>query len=427
MFHNTVIINISMQTQLTAQIFILFILKIIIAFVVIIITINLGKKFLARLKKKSRAEFFAKQKYILLEIVPPKNLQKTPQAMELFLGSLHQTGGDSKGFFSKYTNGSCRPWFSLEIISIDGAVKFFIWSRANFLDMIETQLYSQYPDVEIIDRTGNDYATDIKWDPQNYQYWGCNFVKTAVSHLPIKTYVSHGMVGGGKEESKVDPITPVIELLGSLKKNEQVWIQILVRAHTKEMIKPGTRSELVDWKYAAGLDLIKRMKRDVKIDKDKPVNPALLQLTKAEKEAAEAIENNISKLPFDCGVRAVYVAKKEVFRPSMIAGINGSFRQYGSPNLNGFKTVGAPSGPKFKWMDRSGEKLLAKKKKIVGEYQHRAMFIEEYVPYGGKITPFVMTTEELATVFHLPGNVSRTPTLSRVQAKKVEPPANLPI
>ncbi len=416
-----------MQSQFTAEVFVLVFLKIAIAFVVILFVLGFGKKFLARLKKKSRAEFFAKQKYILLEITPPKDLQKTPQAMELFLGSLYQAGGDASGFFLKYTNGACRPWFSLEIISIDGHVRFFIWSRATFLDMIETQLYSQYPDVEIVDRTGNDYTTDVKWDPENYQYWGCNFVKTAVSHLPIKTYVSHGLVGGGKEESKVDPITPVIELLGSLKKGEQVWFQILVRAHTKEMIKPGTKKEMVDWKHAAGLDLIKRMKRDVKMDKDKPVNPALLQLTKAEKEAAEAIENSISKLPFDCGVRAVYVAKKDVFRSSMIAGINGSFRQYGSPNLNGFKTVNAPKATKFKWQDRGEVKLMAQKKKILGEYQHRSYFIPEYIPYGARLAHFVMTTEELATVFHLPGNVSRTPTLSRVQAKKVEPPSNLPI
>ena len=416
-----------MQPQLTAEVFVLVFLKIAIAFIVLLFVVGFGKKFLEKLKRKSRAEFFAKQKYILLEITPPKNLQKTPQAMELFLGSLYQTGGDVSGMISKYTNGSCRPWFSLEIVSIDGFVRFFIWSRANFLEMIETQLYSQYPDVEIIDRTGNDYATDIKWDPANYQYWGCNFVKTSASHLPIKTYVSHGLVGGGKEESKVDPITPMIELLGSLKKNEQIWFQILVRAHTKELIKPGTRNELVDWKHEAALDLNKRMKRDVKIDKDKPINPALLQLTKAEKEAAEAIENNISKLPFDCGVRAVYIAKQDVFRPSMIAGINGAFRQYGSPNLNGFKTVGVPKATRFKWMDKDGKKLESQKKKIVGEYQHRSFFIPEYIPYGARLKHFVMTTEELATIFHLPGNVARTPTMSRVQAKKVEPPANLPI
>lgn len=416
-----------MQTNLTAEMFVLLFLKVIIALFVLWLTINLGIKFLHRLRKKSRAEFFAKQKYTLLEIIPPKNLQKTPQAMELFLGSLCQTGGDASGIIGKYTKGSCRPWFSLEIVSVDGAVKFFIWTRANFLDMIETQLYSQYPDVEIVDRTGNDYSLDIQWDPANYQYWGCNFIKTSVSHLPIKTYTSHGLVGGGKEESKVDPITPVIELLGSLKKNEQIWIQILVRAHTKEMIKPGTRSELVDWKYGAQQDLIKRTKRDLKMDKDKPVNPALLQLTKAEKEAVEAIENNLSKVPFDCGIRAVYIAKNDVFRPSMIAGINGSFRQYGSPTLNGFKTVRATNPPKYKWMDGSGKKLIAKKKKAIGEYQHRSYFIKDYIPFGGHTDYFIMTTEELATIFHLPGNVSRTPTLSRVQAKKVEPPANLPI
>lgn len=416
-----------MQTQLTQAVFILIFLKIVLAVIFVLIAAYFLRNFLEILRKKSRAEFFAKQKYILLEVIPPKEMKKTPEAMELFLGALHQTGGDVSGKLEKYYKGSVRPWFSLEIVSIDGFVKFFIWSRANFIEMIETQLYSQYPDIEIDNVTDSDYATKVKWNPESYQYWGCNFIKTGPSHLPIKTYVAHGLNGGEAEKNKVDPITPVIELLGSLKKDEQIWIQILIRAHVKDKIKPGTKNELVDWKYEANQDLIKRTKRDLKMDPTKPVNPALLQLTKAEKEAIEAIENSISKLPFDCGVRAVYLAKKEVFRQSMIAGINGSFRQYGSPNLNGFKTTGAPTPTKYKWQDKKGEKLLAQKKKIFGEYQHRASFIPEYIPYAGKLKPFVMTTEELATIFHFPGSVATTPTLSRVQAKKVEPPANLPV
>jgi hypothetical protein len=50
-----------------------------------------------------------------------------------------------------------------------------------------------------------------------------------------------------------------------------------------------------------------------------------------------------------------------------------------------------------------------------------------YKNYGGD-KPFILTTEELATVFHFPsGLVSQTPTLKRVGSKKSEAPSNLPV
>jgi hypothetical protein len=42
-------------------------------------------------------------------------------------------------------------------------------------------------------------------------------------------------------------------------------------------------------------------------------------------------------------------------------------------------------------------------------------------------TPFVLNTEELATIYHFPGRVAETPTFGRIEAKKGEPPSNLPI
>jgi hypothetical protein len=39
----------------------------------------------------------------------------------------------------------------------------------------------------------------------------------------------------------------------------------------------------------------------------------------------------------------------------------------------------------------------------------------------------ILNTEELATIFHFPGQVAGTPTLERVPSKKAEAPSNLPI
>ena len=88
-----------------------------------------------------RSEFIAAQKYILLEIKPPRNLVKTPLAMEAFLSSINLTGGEAT-WFARF-KGGIRPSWSLEIASFEGQVHFYIWGRAGFRRVIESQLYAQ--------------------------------------------------------------------------------------------------------------------------------------------------------------------------------------------------------------------------------------------------------------------------------------------
>lgn len=404
---------------------VLFAFKVLYLLLSIVVPIFIIKTFWKSWVAYVRADFFAKQKYSVLELRIPKGITKSPLAMEIFITSLFQPGGEGD-IVTKYWSGSVRSWFSLELVSIDGGVRFFLWTKEKFKDMIETQLYSQFPDIEIADVTDKDYARAVPYDPANFEYWGCEFIKSNPSHVPIKTYTDYKLNEDPKEEFKIDPITPVIEFLGSLRKGEQAWIQICIRAHSKDEKKPGTWFEKVDWKHAANEDLKKRMKRDVKIDKDKPLNPNTMSLSTWEKDAVNAIERNLSKIPFDCGIRAMYIAKTPAFRSTTIAGLSGSFRQYGAQNLNSFKTSKVP-GSKYPWQDMGGKKAAKAKKGLLEKYKARAFFYSEFIPTGYKDKPFVMTTEELATIYHFPGDVSKTPTLSRITAKKAEAPANLPI
>jgi len=94
--------------------------------------------------------------------------------------------------------------------------------------------------------------------------------------------------------------------------------------------------------------------------------------------------------------------------------------------LNGFAPQNGTAFD-YPWQDFTGAKLMKKKEKMMFLYRNRSFFYPEFYPGGYEYTPFVMTTEELATIYHFPGDVSRTPTLSRITAKRAEPPANLPI
>ncbi len=372
--------------------------------------------------KYVRAVFFASQKYVVLELKIPKGIAKSPLAMELFMTSLFQTGGEGTPF-DKFWLGKTRPWFSLEIASIEGQVRFFIWTREAFKGLVESQLYGQFPDIEM--NTVEDYSSKINFNWADHQMWACDFKKGQASHLPIKTYINYGLDKDPKEEVKIDPITSIIEFLGSVGRGEQIWMQIVIRAHKKELTKPGTWFEKVDWTDAAKKDVDKIMKRDKKA-KDGEVNFADFSMTKGEREKVEAIEKNVSKLAFDCGIRAIYVARKDSFKPAMIPGLTGSLRQYNAPNLNGFAPANGTAYD-YPWQDFTGVRTMKKKEKMMFLYRNRSFFYPEFFPDGYEYEAFVMTTEELATIYHFPGDVSRTPNLSRISAKRAEAPSNLPI
>jgi hypothetical protein len=429
--------------------------------VLLALPIYLGKKTLKAWLKYVRGMFFAKQKYKLLEFRIPKGLARSPLAMELFLNALFQPQGEGN-WHDIYVKGSTRNWFSLEIVSIEGKVRFFIWTKESFVDLIKTQVYGQFPNTEIIDvdATGEgDYAKKIPYDPSVYKYWCGEFRKRAAGHFPIRTYVDYGLDKNPKEEFKVDPITPLLEYMGSLGRGEQAWLQIGLRAPKKDVAKdvaPDKRKEkklawyqsqeMVDWTDAAKEEMKKLSKRDVKLDKEKAANPADTKMTPQEQEKLEAIERSTSKLAFEVSIRAVYLAPKDLFQPAHSAAFGGTFKQYNTMHLNGFE-VKNPS-VKYPWQDKTGARVDADKQEIFTQYQHRAFFYKEFLPIKGigewktanmvtlenpfpeetfNFKPFIMNIEELATIYHFPGDIASTPTLTRVEAKKGEAPANLPV
>ncbi len=391
-----------------------------------------------------RALFFAKQNYILLEIKVPKDVFKSPRATEFFIAGLYQTVGE-KNWFEKYWEGKVRAWFSLEIVSIEGAIHFYVWTRKSFQNTIEANLYSQYPGIEIHEVP--DYTLPVSYDPEKVTLWASEFELTKVDAFPIKTYIDYGMDKDPKEEYKIDPLTPLIEFLGGLGKGHQVWIQILVRSHKpeeKDTSKTWANAKI--WKTLRPKDIWDRWeKKDVRwkesakeeIDKiiagakgekgpDGKIIPGTgRQLTEVERDTVTAISRSVSKTGFDAGIRAVYVASKDVFSPSNLGGIIGGITHFNS-HLNGFRpTRGSDerySNVFLVWKKRSEKKRNGEKQEMLDAYKRRAYFHRPY-----QRPHFILNTEELATLYHFPGGVSTTPTLPRIESRKAEAPSNIPV
>ncbi|MBA3733051.1 hypothetical protein H0W91_01610 [Patescibacteria group bacterium] len=369
--------------------------------------------------------FFASQTYVLLEVKLPREIFKSPQAAEFFIAGLSQGFGEGN-WYEKYWKGGVRPWFSLEIVSIDGGVHFFIWTRKGFKNAIEANIYSQYPGIEIYEVP--DYALPMTYDPEVNAIWASEFDLTKPDSYPIKTYIDYELEKNPKEEYKIDPMTPLIEFLGGLGKGNQVGMQILVRSHKAEDKDPTT-GKMVDkrWKDSAQEEItkiIKGTKGEVGED-GKPIPGTNRQLTDVERETINALNRSTSKAGFDVGIRVVYVAPKEVFSPANIGGIIGGLTHFNS-SLNGFKPARG-STEKYghfllAWKTRSEKTRNAEKRYLLDAYKRRAYFHKPY-----KSPHFVLNTEELATLYHFPGIVSATPTFSRIESRKSEAPANLPI
>lgn len=380
--------------------------------------ILLGAVFIKVWLNYIRTDFMTSQKYFLVEIKLPREIDRTPLAMETFLHGLWQK--PASHYIEGYWLGKVQPWFSLEMVSIGGNVRFFIWGMEKYRNIVEAQLYAQYPDVEVYET--QDYTETVVHDLKRYFMWATYFKLTEKDVYPIKTYVDYGLgKDNTEEEVKVDPLTTVLEYLGSLQSHEQVWIQILIQGHIKRGLIQGHLFPVKDWTDEAKKE-IATIRREAGFGQQGIFG----MLTKGQDTKIQGIERSIDKHAFDTLIRCVYITTKADIgpEPSSIPGLIGVWRQYSSNYLNGFK-LGKFSDFDYPWMDFRRIRRTMIERKMLRAYKLRSGFQIPYKNYRCK--PFILTTEELATIYHFPGRVARTPTLSRIESRRSEAPPNLPI
>lgn len=371
-------------------------------------------------------KFDLSQGRVTLEIRLPQDVFKSPEAMELVLTQLHQTASPDN-HWQTYWDGKKPPTYSLELVSRGGDVRFYMnVPKKKFKNLAETQLYAQYPGIEVHE-LDIDYTAEIPWDRSRFSYFSLHLGLKKADAYPIKTYLEFGLDRMPKEEEKIDPISGMLETLGSIGPGEYAWIQILITANRKTTFKEGALSESPDWTGEARAEIKKIIENankrvGVKVDPEKGVFLNTMSLSGAETETIKAIERSLGKNAFDTAIRAMYIAKNEAFNPGeRIGALITGWRNYDDLNRNAI-------GPRWRtdvdwpwWQDPSGHKREHMKEAELGEYKRRA-----YTAYTSADTPKVMTTEELATIFHFPGKVAGTPTLARIPSKRAEAPSNLP-
>lgn len=371
-----------------------------------------------------RAKVYTVWESVLLEIRLPQEVKRSPSAMEAFLDNLHFKPGLGT-FYTRWWQGGVATWYSLEIISFGGEVHFYIWCPTkSWRKYVEASLYAFYPDIELVEAP--DYARRFKFDLEQYQIYGVNYKFTKPDVYPIKSYVEYGLdKPPQREEEKTDPLASVIEHLASIGPGEQIWIQILFQMHTSLGAKPGTYgTENWDIKAAA--------KKEVEKIRKKPEAPTVLAdntivygVSAKQMKSIELIERTMfSKNHFDVGIRGMYIAEREHWDKANKDGLKAIFRPFTADLYNTIRHIGDQGIAKFDFavQDFMGVRERSETYKLYDAYRKRSWFLPPYT-----FKRMVLSSEELATIFHIPSHYVKTPGLPRIPSARKEAPPNLPV
>ncbi len=361
-----------------------------------------------------------------LRINLPQEVLKSPEAMEFVISQIHNTANPDN-LMQTYLQGKRPLNFSFELVSIGGDVRFYAnLPTSKTKAAFEANMYAQYPGVEIVEEPV-DYAAEIGLD-SDWEWFSCHMRKKKDEVFPIKTYIDFGLDKLPKEEEKVDPMTPMLEVLGGVGPSERLYIQYICTPFRPSSFSNGQLmfGEGSGWDKGVTAALNKIMNRDPDTRQaiDSGNSEEVARLTQGERDAVAAMERNAGKYAYNVGIRWVYASRPGHFAGDRINPIIRSFSQYDI--ISDIRNqIGVAWRTDIDYKDLipgSYKKIEALKVQELKEYKLR-----KYFNKGGADGMKIFTAEELATMFHIPGQVAFTPTLSRVPSTRSEAPNNLPV
>lgn len=332
---------------------------------------------------------------VLLMLEIPKTNDKKELAAEQLFASLHGILRDKNELKN---SGGVQEHLSFEIVSTAGQIRFFVWVPKVLQSFVEGQIYSQYPAVQIY-KMNEDYVDGRKKYPIIYS---TEIGLTDPAALPIKTF----------DNFEVDPLAGITGTLAKLNpsRSEELWIQILTRPIPDDwhktttdkwinQVKSGKKFFLpnlgIDWQWLIGI-----FSALFQPPAGGSNSETTIELSERDKTRLAKAEEKATKLGYEVKIRLAYLGPSDVDAKLNMQALVGTFKQYNSTNLNGFKMIGGSFNP----IDLDAYKL------------------RQFTDHG-----FILNISELASVYHLPHTSVETPNIVWANSKTAEPPAQLPI
>lgn len=315
-----------------------------------------------------------------------KELINITEQMISSFSNLHAKG------WNKFIFG--EPYLALEIAvhHIGEETHFYVSVPRTSEDAIEKQLYAFFPKAEI--STVKDYNI---FNPDgvvsgSYLKYSNNPI------LPIRTY----------QNLEADPLSSILTSMSKLQaEGEGAALQLLIRpSHAKKQKKLAAKVVREMQSGHQFKDAVGRVKHPPKLPKPDPKKPVLPEKPKtvspADEEIIKAISAKVGKQIFDVNIRLLTSAPSEIRAKEILDDFENSFVQYSAPDLNNLKAAKQFSGALNKLIYNFSFRIFDNKQKMV------------------------MSTEEIASIYHFPLSSTSAPNVQFLKAKPSESPANMP-
>ncbi|MCX6766282.1 MAG: type IV secretion system DNA-binding domain-containing protein [Candidatus Moranbacteria bacterium] len=279
-------------------------------------------------------------------------------------------------------------------------ISFYVGAPKKFINIVERQIHSFYPKASI--ERVKDYNI---FSPGSFTAASSLTLKDK-HHFPIRTY----------QTLEADPLNNITNVLGKFdEKKEGAAIQLLMKparsgwrqkgkqvAHKMQQGRQlsDVKRDTIVRQVGRGLLSLFHQKKDKQEDILKQ-NKDVIQLTPEEQEVVKKIEGKAGKSGFSVNIRLVASALTQERSEVILSELENGFIQYENPGLNSFKVL------------REDKR---RPKNIAFDFIFRNFRSDQ---------SFVLSSEEIASVFHFPLFSTETPKIAWLKARTAAPPSNI--
>lgn len=363
---------------------------------------------------------------LILRVRVTRDIETGPIVAEQIFSTIH--GIVKKLSFIDKLKGCSQDRISFEIANTDGHISFFLCFPARLRNLVEGQVYAQYPNVEIMEVSDYALHENNKFDPSSAMAMELGLQTSEI--YPIKRYPQFE---DKKSKYPVDPLSAVTSSISKLNDTkENAWIQVVISPLDEKWRTVFTRciklinkgvffkiSLFQNWyasMYCTRNSFLRLILfplywvfaiRGISVGSSIPGESSVSSvvdesssITHDKETPLSAAMDKAGRLLFEVNVRMVYIPKVSNKEISIIKlkEMAGAFKQYNLSHLNGFLVKEVLTGSE-----------------AIERYRQRSL-----------MDSFVLNTEEIATIYHLPNITVTTPNIYWVRSKRLEPPSDLP-
>lgn len=287
---------------------------------------------------------------------------------------------------------------ALEIVTTKKEISFYMVTPFVLASMVEKAVTTHYPEAQIKEteehnifsqeREMNGVGGKCLFGYKNYLY-------------PIKTYMSIDN----------EPLEAITNAMSMLEEDEGAAIQILLRpCNPKRMAEAKKLAQTIQ-KGPGQKNSITKELISPGSQEQKP--PEVYRTTPMEEQVVKEVERKASKFCFETRIRVIVAARDNNRADLVMNQIKSAFAQFSDLSINGFK-----------WRkDRKLQRLIDN---FIFRFFDDSIFNFERILPKQRGYRLVLNSEELASIFHLPSILVKTPGIKWLPAKSSSVPINLP-